>query len=239
MRFPWTKKDEVFIEEEKPKKKETFSSVSDKILIKRMKKDNTFGIEMAMRYKGLDKEKPESFKEKLKEEVELKKLMKEYFGKEGGGGEGSWLSKLLDKETFSLILAIAASQLGIDVSKLQQGQGEAVGQIEQPKQPQLSAPKAKPKLKKLSINDLIPYLDYEPEEVIKELADKASAGEQQAMLWLYHLKGQTYEGLVTELSIFTQYPEYSVIANQLLSEERKPWLEKLLELTKNIKIEEK
>jgi len=228
----WQKPQEYYEEELKPKKKETFASVSDKILIKRMKKDDTFGIEMAMRYKGLEREKPESLQEKLKEEVELRKILKDLFGKEEA--KGSFLANLIDKDTIKLALSMFAKQMGVGVEP-----EEAPKQLERQEIPRLAAPKPRKQKKQVDLNDLTPYLDYQPEEVIKELANKASEGDKQARQWLTFLGEQSYEGITMQLSLLAQHPQYSVIAKELLLENRKEWIEKLLELAKNIKIEEK
>jgi hypothetical protein len=232
----WQREPEYFSDEElKPKKKETFASVSDKVLIKRMKKDSAFGIEMAMRYKGLEREKPQGIKEKLKEEIELRKLFKDYLGKEPDT-KGGWLSSLVDKDSVKLILSIVAKQMGMTLEPSPAEEPKQLEQETEQEVPKLAAPKPG---KQVDLRELTPYLDYEPENVIKELVAKGSQGDNQSMYWISFLRNQTYDSITMQLSLLAQHPQYSAIAKELLLEQRREWIEKLLESAKTIKMEEK
>ena len=69
MRWPWSKEEEPVCLEEAPlksRKKETLSSVSEKLLVRKMKRDpDGFGIEVAMKKMGVSEKQSKSLSQEL------------------------------------------------------------------------------------------------------------------------------------------------------------------------------
>lgn len=229
------------IEFMKPKrKKETIGSASDKILIRRMKKQpDGFGLEIAMRHRGLEKEKPQNLKEMMKEQVELRKLTREYFGYEEGQPDSGMLGKLLNSDmakafaeaTAQNLAKMMAPQMQKQMQQQEQQAQIAQSQAEQqalaqPEQQQL--PQETIRMPKL--DELLPYLEEEPQDVISMLKERE---DEQARLWLTLLSKSSYRQICQLLRpVQEKNPELESLIGDLLHEDREKWWRELLEAAK-------
>lgn len=228
-RFWRTEPEYIEDEEARPKRKaETLKSVSEKLLIRRMKKQpDTFGIEVAQRTMGVSKD--EGIAELMKQMRELRKFEGEFGSK--GGGE-SWLKQLGSgiAEGFAPVVAdiiqnIAAKQpklqprpqLGQQPT-LQQGQPEEAPQ-QQP-EPQVE-PQVEPEEARFSLEHINEVLNLSPKQAVIRL-------EQYNADWLSLLSDHTYETFIEAVRLWPKNELTTPLIDELLKETRKEWIEEVL-----------
>lgn len=99
-----------------PKKPESLHSLSEKIIMRQMKKDPEFGLTIAQRVKNvapIEHAPEKSLQEQIAELRDLKEALGETFGeqKDGAGGIAGMVRDLIGKEGIQLILGMIASQM--------------------------------------------------------------------------------------------------------------------------------
>ena len=237
VRWPWSK-EEIYFEEKPKKPKETLASVSEKILIRRMKKQpDGFGTDVALRQKGLTDTKG-TLKEQLKELKEFKELGVEFFGG-GKEGKGGLIDSILNSK-FAVRLADGM------MTKMEQMAGQlpvpppgqvfltdSTGKVyqipeSQAKRLQEAPPEEKePVTKQIPIKDLVYIFDLEPPAVIAELKSFNPT-------WIKFIAGQTYADLVKRLQEMPADEELKPYKEQLLSKERKEWVKSVINEAKKV-----
>ena len=228
MRLRFWKKDEDYFEEMPRVKRprETLAQLSEKLIMKQMKADPTYGLQIAEKVKKVAKVEDKSLLSQVKELRQIQSALRELgVGVEGEGQQGM-LAGLFDRETVKTILATIVQTL----SK----QGQALSQAEQPtlaqsEQPQLTAPTDET-IPMPSLTELLPYLEEEPESVISMLKERQQAGDEQGILWLNLLSKSSYRQICQLLRpVQEQNPELETLIGSLLHESREKWWRELLE----------
>lgn len=202
----------------RPRQKQTLANVSEKILIRQMKKDPDYGLKAAERLKGVVREDKKTVADQLREYKELKALLSEFSTGVDGGGK-SVLAQLLE------MAPVIMQNLPQILASVKPDSSQQV--LKQP-QAQQSLPEAKPASQQLNeevvnINDLLPYLDLEPAKVIEQLKANGKDG------WLRFLKQTPYEKIIEMLTPWTKHPEFGTLVQQMISD-KADWLKELVEL---------
>ncbi|MFH1031631.1 MAG: hypothetical protein V1767_03580 [Chloroflexota bacterium] len=216
-------------------KKATFGTIADKILIKKMKQDPNFGLELAKKYRGLDSEKgqPQDIKQLLKQQVELKELISELTGGDKAPATANWwqtiLSNVIDKNTLNMLIQMILS------AKMSPEALKSMGIEVHPPQPQALPAQSEEKTTplKLSVaksaaNDNDEFMGllqsitkFTPEEAILEISKM-----EPELIPI--VARQTYESLTKFLKSAKIDSEFEEIRQQLIGEQRKSWLEGII-----------
>jgi hypothetical protein len=215
LRF-WQKEPEYdYLPERKLRQRETLSQVSERILIKQMKKDPQYGLAMAEKVKGIGKAEDKSLLSQLEELRELKHALSDF----GGEGQGSLLKDIITAlpEIVKVLPMVTQSQ-SMQQPMPQQIQQQEIRQIQQTK---LLEPEPK-----VSIHDLGSLLDTEPEDAIQIL-------ESVAPQWLTILREHDYDSLLDKIKPFAETEtEIAGIVKRLSGDDGKVWLNRLIKLSK-------
>jgi len=230
---------EEYVLEPRKRGRETLAQTAEKIIQRKMKKDpDGYGLEAAEKLKGMRHPEPKTVSDFLRELKEYRQAMREA-GLESEGKENM----------LSLIVKTAGDIIGpVIQQKMLEAQGttQVVTEMppsieEKPKQPSLPQPEPKRQPKQeqpgASLSELVGYLDYEPQDIIADLVERYNNQDTQAALWLGVLGGKSYDEVIALLQPLAGYPEFASVVEELMSEDRREWLEKLLELAKQSYLE--
>ena len=216
MRLPWKHKDEEIVSEPLPRKRETLRQVSEKILIRKMRKDpDGFGIEVAKRVTGAHEPEPRSVMSQLKELKELKSAITELSDGESGG---IWKD----------VMSVIATTLPETLKQMQPQQTQQQPVINKPLQQveyrQIDKPPKEPP--KVSLANLTELIDKTPEDAYQALKGLYPQ-------WIDLLKLMTVDELIAQVRQFQDTtPEVIDVIEKFESEDGRTWLEKLINLAK-------
>lgn len=236
MKLPWRKQEsenEVYLGEKPKKKKETLVSVAEKILIRKMKQDSEYGIEIAEKVKRMSRPEPKTVSDFLKELKEYRSVMKEA-GLEGGGDKGM-LRQIL--EVLPSIPALLQEARQLQQSMPQGMPPPQPAQIYQPPvqqiaevQPQIEQQKKKSPKFTLKLEEVMDLLMLTPQQAWQTLHDRGEEG------WIKYLSTNSFEDLVKALENIADRPEYSQYMNNIKDflKQQHAWLQGLVEIAHGV-----
>ena len=246
--FPWGKK------RRKQKDPADIRELSKRLVAKQMRNDPEFGLQVAMRELKYEQEpvyEPEEGGVEEKRPVrEIVRDVKDILGlaeelKPGSGTGGPIWSQLINSigqgvgQTLGQALEPMAKKLLVQIQQQQTGQPQQQiqqqQQLSQAEQPQLTKP-PQPKLPETTetinvphLDELMPYLEEEPQDIIAMLKERREAGDTQAELWLKLLSKGSYKQVCALLrSLQEQNPQLESLLADLLHENREQWWRALL-----------
>lgn len=221
----WQRQPDFFEEMPRAKRpRETLTQLSEKLIMKQMKQNAEYGLQIAEKVKKVAKVEDKTLLSQVKELRQIQTALREL----GVGGEGEGqgiLSGLFDRETIQTILATIIQALG---------KGQPLPPVEQPtltqpERQQLTAPTDET-IRMPSLSELLPYLEEEPQDIISMLKERQQAGDEQAILWMNLLSKSSYKQICQLLRpIEQQNPELETLIGQLLHESRESWWRELLD----------
>ncbi len=203
--------------------RETLTQLSEKLIMKQMKADPNYGLQIAEKVKKVAKVEDKSLLSQVKELRQIQTALREL-----GVGEEEQGSSML----MQILQALPMVPQLLDQLRQSQAQQPQVqqppqpDQLTQPEQQQLTQPTDET-IPMPSLAELLPYLEEEPESVISMLKERQEAGDEQGKLWLNLLSKSSYKQICQLLRpIQEKSPE--LIAD-LLHESREKWWRALLE----------
>lgn len=220
----WQRQPDFYEEMPRAKRpRETLTQLSEKLIMKQMKQNAEYGLQIAEKIKKVAKVEDKSLLSQVKELRQIQTALREL----GVGGEGEGqgiLSGLFDRETIQTILATIIQALG----KGQPLPPVEQPQLTQPEQPQLTQPTEE--IPMPSLSELLPYLEMPAEDVVALLKERQQAGDEQAILWMNLLSKSSYKQICQLLRpIEQQNPELETLIGSLLHESREKWWRELLD----------
>ncbi|MBA7472057.1 hypothetical protein ES707_07377 [subsurface metagenome] len=229
MRFKfWQRQPDFFEEMPRGKRpRETLTQLSEKLIMKQMKANPTYGLQMAEKVKKVAKVEDKSLLSQVKELRQIQTALREL----GVGGEEQqgMLAGLFDRETIQTILATIVQALGKGQPLPQIQQPPQQEQLSQPERQQLTQPTDET-IRMPSLSELLPYLEMPPEDVVALLKERQEAGDEQAILWLNLLSKSSYKQICQLLRpVQETNPELESLIFSLLHESREKWWRELLE----------
>ncbi len=205
--------------------RETLTQLSEKLIMKQMKQDAEYGLQMAEKVKKVAKVENKTLLSQVKELRQIQTALREL----GVGGEEQGSSILMQ-----ILQALPMVPQLLDQLRQSQAQQSQVQQppqpeqLSQPEQPQLTQPTEE--IPMPSLGELLPYLEEEPESVISMLKERQEAGDQQAILWLNLLSKSSYRQICSLLRpVQEKSPELETLIGSLLHESREKWWRELLD----------
>lgn len=221
----WQRQPDFYEEMPRAKRpRETLTQLSEKLIMKQMKQNAEYGLQIAEKIKKVAKVENKTLLSQVKELRQIQTALREL----GVGGEGEGqgiLSGLFDRETIQTILATIIQALG---------KGQPLPRVEQPSltqpaQQQLTQ-STDETIPMPSLSELLPYLEMPPEDVVALLKERQQAGDQQAILWMNLLSRSSYKQICQLLRpIQEQNPELETLIGSLLHESRESWWREILD----------
>lgn len=229
----WQRQPDFYEEMPRAKRpRETLTQLSEKLIMKQMKQDAEYGLQMAEKVKKVAKVENKTLLSQVKELRQLQTALREL----GVGGEEQGSSILMQ-----ILQALPIVPQLLDQLRQSQAQQPQVQhppqqeQLSQPEQQQLTTPTDET-IRMPSLSELLPYLEEEPESVISMLKERQQAGDEQAILWMNLLSRSSYKQICQLLRpIQEKSPELETLIGSLLHESREKWWRELLEAAKRAK----
>ena len=224
MRFlRWRKQFPEYTPEEYPKKRqrETLTSLSERLILREMKRNPEYGLKVAEKVKSISKDET-SMTAQLRQFKELRNLLKDVASVDGGSS--SMIRDILQ----CLPQVIATLPQAMETMRQQQGNaGQLPVQQSVPVQIQQPEPQPEPvQQPQVYLYQLHEVLEMPPEQAFEILQTSYPD-------WVRILAMLKPEQVMAQvMSLATDNPEVTPIIEQLSSETGREWLNKIIKLAK-------